>query len=299
MSTRDVGCCLTIAGSDSCAGAGLQADLKTFMAHNIHGLSVVTVVTSQNSLGVQRVFGMPRIAVEGQLKSIIQDFTKDIDGIKIGVIFNEEIITAIASKLNEFRVARDDVPIILDPVIISSSGAVLLQPEATAQMVQNLTPIVTLVTPNIPEAVYLLKYFSVEQTINNIDQMKSAAKELQKHLKCKHVMIKGGHLSSSNASSPDVLYDGVDDKHHVFESEKISKNFTKTVDGLSISNWHGTGCTMSSAITCYMAKGVSVSEAVKLSKQYVRDAMENSYHIGGSKTTAQLNHNAQNKKFNL
>ena len=244
---------LTIAGSDSSGGAGIQADLKTFQAHGVFGMSAVTAVTVQNT---QKVYDIqeiePRI-VHDQITCLFNDVT--IDAVKIGMVSSIELIKAIARALK----AVNPPPVVLDPVMISKSGYCLLNQNARDALVDNLFPLAEVITPNIYEAEAL-----IGKKINNVDEMKNAAQEIL-NLGVKKVVVKGGHLEEDRAT--DVLYDGK-------EYKELHSHRVKT------KNTHGTGCTFSSAIAANIALGKRFFEAVSLAKEYITGAIEHSLSIG-------------------
>jgi len=244
---------LTIAGSDSSAGAGIQADLKTFAAHFVYGVSVITSVTAQNTKGVIAAFDLPKDFVKLQLEAIFTDI--DIDAVKIGMLSSKEIIEVVAYSLKQFK-ARN---IVLDPVVLSKNGFKLLKDEAIKTLCNELIPLCKVVTPNIPEASLL-----AEMEIESIDDIKLACKKILS-FGCENVLIKGGHFNSDDVV--DILFDGKD--FYYFKGKRIN---TK--------NTHGTGCTLSSAIAANLALGYDVPYAVKKSKEYIQGAIENSLNIG-------------------
>ena len=242
---------LTIAGSDSCGGAGIQADLKTMSALGVYGMSVITAVTAQNTMGVFDVLEVDKKMVEAQIKCIFDDIY--VDAVKIGMVSNVEIIRTIKETLLNYKAKN----IVVDPVMVSKSGYFLLREEA-AEELKNLIAIADVVTPNIPEAEVLSNI-----KINNEEDMKSAAKIIS-NMGAKNVLVKGGHRCND---ANDILYNG--------------QNFI-TLKGhrVDTKNTHGTGCTLSSAIASYIAKGCSINEAMELSKKYITDAINNSFPIG-------------------
>ncbi|WP_317855472.1 bifunctional hydroxymethylpyrimidine kinase/phosphomethylpyrimidine kinase [Chakrabartyella piscis] len=243
---------LTIAGSDSCGGAGIQADLKTFSAHGTYGMSVITAVTVQNTQGV---FGCQDITpdiIKGQIDAIFTDI--EVSGVKIGMVSQIETIHAIADKLMEHKVEK----IVVDPVMISKSGFDLMQPDAKDALIKRLIPLAYLVTPNLPEAEVI-----TGMKIDDLASMEAAAYAIHK-MGAKNVLIKGGHLEDD---ATDLLFDG--EKITTFKMERIP---TK--------NTHGTGCTLSSAIAANLAKGKSVEEAVQIGKDYITTAIQHSLDIG-------------------
>lgn len=242
---------LTIAGSDSCGGAGIQADLKTMSALGVYGMSVISAVTAQNTQGVTEVQEIKKEIVEAQMRAIFDDI--EVDSVKIGMVSNSEIIKTIKNILIEYKIKN----IVLDPVMISKSGYYLLRPEAITEL-KSLIKIADIVTPNIPEAEEL-----TGMKITNEEEMKSAALKINEY-GVKNVLIKGGHRCND---STDILY--YDNKFLALEGERIA---TK--------NTHGTGCTLSSAIASFLAKGYSMDKAVQLSKDYIQNAIKNSFSIG-------------------
>ncbi|MDD4238006.1 MAG: bifunctional hydroxymethylpyrimidine kinase/phosphomethylpyrimidine kinase [Desulfotomaculaceae bacterium] len=243
---------LTIAGSDSCGGAGIQADLKTFSALGTYGMSVITAVTAQNTTGVVDVREMDVAIVKNQIDCLFDDI--EIDAVKIGMVSSTEIINVIAACLKKYKA----VNVVVDPVMVSKSGYYLLRPEAKAALLKLLFPIAAVVTPNIPEAELI-----TNSKIENLEQMKEAARIIYE-LGPAHVVIKGGHLTED---AIDVLYDGSS-----FKYLKGSRIDTR--------NTHGTGCTFSSAITAHLARGYAVTEAVKLAKDYINGAIAHSIELG-------------------
>ncbi len=243
---------LTIAGSDSSGGAGIQADLKTFSAHGVFGMSVITAITAQNTQGV---FGVQDISVdmiEKQIDAIFDDIR--VDALKIGMVSQIETIKAISGKLKQYSPEN----IVLDPVMISKSGYDLLVPEAKETLIRELLPLAIIATPNIPEAEVISGV-----SINSLKQMEEAAVKIHS-LGAKNVLIKGGHMEDD---ATDVLYNG--SKFIYFKSERIN---TK--------NTHGTGCTLSSAIASNLAKGFTIEESVANAKDYITTAIKHSLSLG-------------------
>lgn len=242
---------LTIAGSDSCGGAGIQADLKTMSALGVYGMSVITAITAQNTVGVKKSMDVDSDMIEAQIKAIFDDIK--VDAVKIGMVSNSNSIEIIKKLLIKYKASN----IVLDPVMVSKSGYHLLKVKAEESLKQ-LVEIADLVTPNIPEAEVLAK-----MKIKNEDDMKEAAKRIEA-LGAKNVLVKGGHrLNDAN----DILLTG-----NYFIKVKGKRIDTK--------NTHGTGCTLSSAIASFLSRGLSISEAVRLSKEYITKAIENSFSIG-------------------
>jgi hydroxymethylpyrimidine/phosphomethylpyrimidine kinase len=243
---------LTIAGSDSSAGAGIQADLKTFAAHGVYGLSVITAVTAQNTQGVIAVENITSEIVAAQLEAIFSDIK--VDAVKIGMVSKSDTISVIAGALKKYKAPR----IVIDTVMVSSSGYRLLEPEAEKALVSELLPLSSVVTPNIPEAEVLSG-----MKINSIEDMKKAASAIHK-LGPRHVLVKGGHAVGEPV---DVLFDG--QTFITLSGKRINTRHT-----------HGTGCTLSSAIAANLAQGANVSEAVGHAKNFITMAIEHALDIG-------------------
>jgi len=242
---------LTIAGSDSSGGAGIQADLKTFAALGTYGMSVITAVTAQNTLGVYQVAEIGKDMVKAQIDAVFSDIK--VDAVKIGMVSSVEIISQIAASLMDWKPRR----IVVDPVMVSKSGHNLLRPEAVEALKKELLPLATVVTPNLPEAGVL-----VEKEVNEAE-MEEAAKFIFQ-LGPQSVLIKGGHLEGA---ARDLLFDGI--KFTEFIAPRINKKST-----------HGTGCTLSSAIAAHLALGYDLKEAVEKSKSYLSGAIEHSFPLG-------------------
>jgi hydroxymethylpyrimidine/phosphomethylpyrimidine kinase len=243
---------LTIAGSDSSGGAGIQADLKTFAAHGCFGMSVITAVTAQNTQGVTMVQNIDEKVVAAQIDAVFSDIR--VDAVKIGMVSQVNIINIIAERLAYYKPPI----IVLDTVMVSKSGFDLLAPEACSALVEKLLPLATLVTPNLPEAERIVGF-----AVQDKDSMTKAAKKILA-LGAKNVLIKGGHLDKS---ADDFLYTA--NGGMWFAGEQIA---TK--------NTHGTGCTLSSSLTANLAQGLHLAEAVKESKAYVTLAIKHALDIG-------------------
>jgi len=243
---------LTIAGSDSCGGAGIQADIKTFCALGTYGMSVITAVTAQNTTGVKSVREMDADIIKEQINCVFDDIK--IHSVKIGMVSSIEIINTIGECLRE----KNAQNIVVDPVMVSKSGCHLLRPESKEALIKVLFPIAEVVTPNLFEAEVI-----TGDKIEDLKAMEDAAVKIHK-LGAKNVVVKGGHLSGD---AIDVLYDGKG-----FSYIKGRRIDTK--------NTHGTGCTFSSAIAATIAKGYSVLEAVKIAKEYINGAIEHSIELG-------------------
>ena len=232
---------LTIAGSDCSGGAGIQADMKTMMAHGVYAMSVITAITAQNTRGVSGVMEVPPEFVTQQLDAVFTDIFPD--AVKIGMVSSGKLITAIADALRRHRAAN----IVLDPVMVSTSGSRLLCEEAVSELKEKLLPLAAVITPNIPEAEVLWGH-----SITSPAHMEMAAQEISQAYKTA-VLCKGGHnINDAN----DLLY--AEGKAQWFRGERIENP-----------NTHGTGCTLSSAIASFLAQGFSLSEAVRKAKEYV------------------------------
>lgn len=253
---------LTIAGSDSGGGAGIQADLKTFTALGVYGSSVITSVTAQNTLGVDGIYDLPADFVELQFSSVANDI--GFDAVKLGMLSNIDIAKAVANKLKKHKATN----LVIDPVMKAKDGSDLLKYSAVDIYKELLFPLAKIVTPNIPEAEILTSY-----KIENPSDMKKAAEKIIK-FGCGAVLLKGGHLANEFPAL-DIYFDG--DSYQEFETERIN---TK--------NTHGTGCTYSAAICANLAKGMDLLDSVKASKEYVTGAIHDSFKIGGG--NGPLNH---------
>lgn len=251
---------LTIAGSDCSGGAGIQADLKTMTAMNIYGMSVITALTAQNTTGVYGIMEASKEFVGKQLDCIFTDIVPD--AIKIGMVSCEDIIEVIAEKLGQYHAKQ----IVLDPVMISTSGSRLLEEKAAESLVKRLMPLADLITPNIPEAEVLSNI-----KIKSKEDMIRAAESIAKHYDGS-ILIKGGHAQED---ANDLLY--MQGKIKWFKEEKIENP-----------NTHGTGCTLSSAIACGLARGNSVEQSVKEAKSYITGALKAGLDLG--KGSGPLNH---------
>ena len=244
---------LTIAGSDSGGGAGIQADLKTFSAFRVFGMSVITAVTAQNSLGVQGVFNLPPEFVSRQIDSVLSDISAD--AIKIGMLSTAPIIAAVEDRLRAH--AREKV--VVDPVMIAKAGDALLQPEARTALIKELLPLALVVTPNLHEAEAL-----AGMPVATESDMEEAARRILA-LGPRNVLVKGGHLRES---ATDILWNGRDFAR--FAAPRLASN-----------NTHGTGCTLSSAIAAGLARGHALKDAVSEAKAYVTAAIREGFEVGG------------------
>lgn len=252
---------LTIAGSDSGGGAGIQADLKTFAAHGLHGVSAIAALTAQNTQGVQAVHVPPPAFLKTQLDSLFTDF--DIRAVKIGMLANAKVIDVVADCLQKYRPKA----IVLDPVMVSSSGHALLEPRAIRRLVERLLPQATLITPNIDEAALLLGH-----DINNDEDAEAALVELLA-MGAQAVLLKGGHLAGKK------VIDRLDTGKALFEFEHPRL----TREG------HGTGCTLAAAITAQLALKKTLPHACEAAGDYVHNALKSAYQPGKGRVSV-LNH---------
>lgn len=278
---------LTIAGSDCSGGAGIQADLKTMTAYGVYGMSVITALTAQNTLGVTQNNLINTDVVSAQLMSVLSDITPN--AIKIGMLGNGQIATAVAEILQDFFSPStqspsslqahenaisyssipshaNTIPIVIDPVLVSTSGKTLLDEDGIRVLTEQLFPMATLITPNIPESEYLCnRIFNALPkpcAITNADDMIKAAQIMYRHYGCA-ILLKGGHATGN---ADDLLYDGT---VHWFHATRIN-----------CTNTHGTGCTLSSAIASALCLGKTLPDAVHSAKEYVRGAMSTGLDLG-------------------
>ncbi|MGM0540523.1 MAG: bifunctional hydroxymethylpyrimidine kinase/phosphomethylpyrimidine kinase [Thermodesulfobacteriota bacterium] len=240
---------LSIAGSDSGGGAGIQADLKTFSALGCYGMTVLTALTAQNTQGVRDIHPVPSSFVQAQLEAVLDDI--GVDAVKIGMLFSAEVMQSVASVLTERNIKN----IVLDPVMVAQSGDTLLEERAIEAMGQSLMPAADLITPNLPEAEVLL-----QQSIDGLEAMHQAVRELAA-FGSRAVLLKGGHREGKE--SIDILYLRDEDRSVALSAEYIS-----TV------NNHGTGCTLSSAVAAHLACGLNMEEAVSRGKEYITQAIQ-------------------------
>ena len=243
---------LTIAGSDCSGGAGIQADLKTMTMNGVYGMSAITALTAQNTTGVRAIQEATPEFLKDQLDAIFEDIRPC--AVKIGMVSNSELIHVIAERLAFYKATN----VVVDPVMVATSGSALMKDEAVKALVDELLPLATVVTPNIPEAQILSG-----MTIQTKDDMMNACQKMGDAFKCS-VLLKGGH-SINDAN--DLLY--ADGKLFWFEGKRIENP-----------NTHGTGCTLSSAIASNLAKGFDLNESVKRAKDYVSGALSAMLDLG-------------------
>ena len=244
---------LSIAGSDCSGGAGIQADLKTMLANGVYGMSVITSLTAQNTTGVRSILNSDPKFLADQIDAVFEDIVPD--AVKTGMIPSKELVEVTAERLKFYCVNN----LVVDPVMVATSGADLSNSESVKALKESLIPLASVVTPNVPEAEVL-----AGMKISTKDDMIEAAKRISSECGCS-VLIKGGH-NDSNCDDV-LLHNG---EVMIFEMQKIDNE-----------NTHGTGCTLSSAIACNLAKGMTVPEAVKRAKEYITGAIQASAEADG------------------
>lgn len=240
-------CALTIAGSDCSGGAGIQADIKTMSALGVYAAAAITSITVQNTKGVQAVYGVNPLIIADQIKAVMDDIKPDT--VKIGMVNDSATIHAIADTLKHYP----KCPIVIDPIMVSTSGFNLMKPDALELFCDSLLPMATLLTPNLPETEILSN-----MKIYTIDDMNIAAQRILS-LGCKTVLIKGGHMRGDK--KVDRLY---------MANQNVQTFIHKTID---TRNTHGTGCTLSSAITSFIARGLDLADAIAAAENYLSQAL--------------------------
>ncbi|WP_027383878.1 bifunctional hydroxymethylpyrimidine kinase/phosphomethylpyrimidine kinase [Epilithonimonas caeni] len=255
---------LTIAGFDGSGGAGIQADIKTISALGCYATSVLTALPVQNTMGVRNIFPIPVEAVSEQIESILDDIFPD--AIKIGMVHTPELVETIVKTLGKYK----KVPIVFDPVMVATSGHRLIEEETIQTIIEKLFPISDIITPNMDEAAIL-----ANREVKTLNDMKIAG-EFIKKLGCKHILLKGGHQTTEIITS--LLYNDKDD-YQTFESVKLNTR-----------NTHGSGCTLSSAIASFVARGKSMDEAVALAQNYVSEAILKGSDVQTGQGNGPLNH---------
>ena len=243
---------LSIAGSDSCGGAGIQADIKTMTMNGVYAMSAITALTAQNTKGVWGISEVPPEFLKQQIDAVFDDIYPD--AVKIGMVSSSELIKVIAERLTFFNAKN----VVLDPVMVSTSGSRLMNVDAISTLTNELFPVATVITPNIPEAEILS-----EKTIKDDNDMCAVAKRIGDTYRCS-VLLKGGH---SICDANDLLYS--DGEYKWFYGKRIGNP-----------NTHGTGCTLSSAIASNLAKGFDVFESVQRAKEYISDALSANLDLG-------------------
>lgn len=260
---------LTIAGSDSSGGAGIQADIKTLTALNVYGASVITNITAQNSHGVSAVHTLPIKVVEQQLDAVLGDI--QFQAIKIGMLYNAEIIELVCDRLSQYQCKH----LVVDPLLISTSGHSLLNKDAIELLSSQLLPLASLITPNLPEAARLLSLTNQPSTTDPENNTRSLAKAYQ----CS-VLLKGGH--SQDRYLTDYLC-----KYTAYEKEEIFKYSHRR---LRTNNTHGTGCTLSSAVAAYLAKGYTLDKAVEDAISYLYHTIQHADQLNVGDGYGPVNH---------
>ncbi len=251
---------MTIAGSDSSAGAGIQADLKTFSALGVYGTTVITTLTAQNTRTITDILVVPSKFFKNQLGTTLEDIKPDV--IKIGVLYSKSIINIVKTFLKNFR-----NPIVVDPVLFSGTGIKLLDDDSFEQFKRDIIPLSYVITPNLKEAEFISKI-----RISNTRDMTKAGLEILK-LGASNVIIKGGHEKTRDTEVMDLLFGG-----------KIKEPIQIIHKRLKINETHGTGCNFSAAVASFLAKGFEISESFKLANSYVYEALKNSSQIGNGGT---------------
>ena len=255
---------LTIAGFDGSGGAGIQADIKTISAIGCYATSVLTALPVQNTQGVRNIFPIPIEAVAEQLEAVMEDILPD--AIKIGMVHTPELVETIVKTLEQYPA----IPVVFDPVMVATSGHRLIQEQTIDVIIKRLLPLSSLVTPNMDEAAILAK-----RPVENLEDMEPAGRII-KDLGCKNVLLKGGHQKTARITS---LFIDENKFFHSFSFDKIETN-----------NTHGSGCTLSSAIASYIARGESLLEAVSLGQTYVFNAIQQGADTLTGKGNGPLNH---------
>ena len=263
---------LSIAGSDSSGGAGIQADLKTFSALGVYGATAITAITAQNTQGVNSQFAIEPQMVYDQIAAVMDDIEPSV--VKIGMLSNTAIVEAVAKALHDYRPSF----IILDPVIVSSTGHRLLSIEAQETIKEKLIPIADLLTPNIPEMKAL-----TDSSLSSLEEKKEAAQQLF-NLGAKAILLKGGH--EEGEVKTDVLF---------YKGQQSTDNGQQTLsmftsETVVTKNTHGTGCTLSSAIAAFIARGLSLEDAISEAKNYVTEAIRAGADINIGKGIGPVNH---------
>ena len=258
---------LSIAGSDSGGGAGIQADLKTFAALGCYGMTAITAITVQNTLGVTGIHGIPLDTIRGQIDAVVQDI--GVDAVKIGMLATPEVVREVASALRRHAIER----VVLDPVMVATSGDRLIAPETAKVLVDELFPLATVVTPNLDEAALLLG-----RAIDGLKDLDAAVHDLLA-LDAPAVLLKGGHLAGDQVA--DVLgRQGQGSEAYLrLQSQRIVTH-----------NGHGTGCTLSSAIAAFLAQGLALPDAVVQARRYILQAIEAGASVHTGHGHGPLNH---------
>lgn len=255
---------LTIAGFDGSGGAGIQADIKTFSALGCYATSVLTALPVQNTMGVRKIYPIPMEAVAEQIEAVLDDIFPD--AIKIGMVHTSQLVETIVKTLSKYP----KIPIVFDPVMVATSGHRLIEEETIQTIVEQLFPIAEIITPNMDEASILAK-----MEVKTLEDMKIAGEKILKS-GCKSILLKGGHQESPTVTS--LLFEE-NGKQSSFETIKFATN-----------NTHGSGCTLSSAIAAFIARGEDLYHSVELAQQYVFEAIKNGKDVVVGKGNGPLNH---------
>ncbi|WP_175621718.1 bifunctional hydroxymethylpyrimidine kinase/phosphomethylpyrimidine kinase [Chryseobacterium schmidteae] len=255
---------LTIAGFDGSGGAGIQADIKTFSALGCYATSVLTALPVQNTMGVRKIYPIPMEAVAEQIEAVLDDIFPD--AIKIGMVHTSQLVETIVKTLSKYP----KIPIVFDPVMVATSGHRLIEEETIQTIVEQLFPIAEIITPNMDEASILAK-----MEVKTLEDMKIAGEKILKS-GCKSILLKGGHQELSTVTS--LLFEE-NGKQSSFETIKFATN-----------NTHGSGCTLSSAIAAFIARGEDLYHSVELAQQYVFEAIKNGKDVAVGKGNGPLNH---------
>jgi hydroxymethylpyrimidine/phosphomethylpyrimidine kinase len=256
---------LSIAGSDSGGGAGIQADLKTFSALGCYGMTAITAITAQNTCGVTGIHGVPPDMLKAQIDAVVQDI--GVDAVKIGMLHSPEVVQVVAHAIREYGLRH----VVLDPVMVATSGDRLIAQETVGVLVQELFPLAQVVTPNLDEAGWLL-----DRSLVAADALEAAAQDLLA-LGAQAVLLKGGHLPGDWVI--DVLSVRGEPQLHTLQSQRIATH-----------NGHGTGCTLSSAIAAHLALGLPLREAVEQARRYILGAIAAGAHVRTGQGHGPLNH---------
>jgi hydroxymethylpyrimidine/phosphomethylpyrimidine kinase len=264
---------LSIAGSDSGGGAGIQADLKTFAALGCYGMTAITALTAQNTLGVRAIQGTPPTMLTDQIDAVVEDI--GVHAVKIGMLHSADIVQAVTQAIDKHKLSR----IVLDPVMVATSGAVLIKDDAVAALVNQLFSKVDLITPNLDEAALL-----VGHPLHNEDDMQTAAQQLLDQ-GAQAVLLKGGHLTG------DVVSD--------LFMNRSGESFWMRAPRIASPNTHGTGCTLSSAIAAHLALGDSLQDAVRAGHSFVKTALAAGTSVCTGSGSGPLNHGAAPRRMQL
>ncbi|WP_455555092.1 bifunctional hydroxymethylpyrimidine kinase/phosphomethylpyrimidine kinase [Comamonas sp.] len=255
---------LSIAGSDSGGGAGIQADLKTFSALGCFGMTAITAITAQNTLGVKGIHGVPAEMLQAQIDAVVQDI--GVDAIKIGMLHAPEIVRVVADAIRRYDIRK----VVLDPVMVATSGDKLIHDETAEVLVRELFPLASVITPNLDEAGWL-----IGRKLHDVADMETAAQRLLE-MGAKHVLLKGGHLPGDWVVD---LLAGQGGLRKELGSQRIQTH-----------NGHGTGCTLSSAIAAHMALGFELEQAVESARTYILGAIAAGAQVHTGKGHGPLNH---------